>query len=144
MKKLLMMLLVIILFVIGIFFFLNQSLSFNEYVLKDTNTTDITSIEVIHSPGEETIIIDDQNKIEEFISLFSEADLKRITFLNNSGDSNFEDVYWITIKVKEERVLLLRLDSELYLTVTGKEQNRVSDYKISQNFNLDSLEKIFE
>jgi hypothetical protein len=139
-----MMLLVIILFVIGIFFFLNQSLSFNEYVLKDTNTTDITSIEVIHSPGEETIIIDDQNKIEEFISLFSEADLKRITFLNNSGDSNFEDVYWITIKVKEERVLLLRLDSELYLTVTGKEQNRVSDYKISQNFNLDSLEKIFE
>lgn len=144
MKKLLITLLIIFIFIIIVIFFLNHKISFSENVLAETDVKDITSVEITHSPGDETILINNPNEIENFISLFSGVKLKRTNFLTKPEEYDSNNIYWITIKVSGERAYMMRLDSDFYLTVTGKEKRRISDYKIVENFELAPIEKMFK
>src|SRR5690606_15827462 len=91
---------ILILLVAGTLIFLNHSknTTFNEIVMKDINTDEISSLQVIsrlyNSADEDERSLTDKNEINKIVDYFSQLELKR----TNLSNISYTESYWITIK----------------------------------------------
>ena len=124
---------ILILLVAGTLIFLNHSknTTFNEIVMKDINTDEISSLQVIsrlyNSADEDERSLTDKNEINKIVDYFSQLELKR----TNLSNISYTESYWITIKVNRELAFGLILYDNHYINIFEYNRGRSSYYKIT-------------
>lgn len=126
-------------------YIINLNTSFERVALDDLKIEDITSIDIVKSSNNEEVTIEDVNQIEQIMKNFSSTELRKYSVLEQLEERNFNEAYWITIKVDGDRKLGIRLDSEKYISIFDyTKNNKNTNFKITNNLNLEFIENLFK
>lgn len=139
--------LLVVIVVAGVIFTSKTTISFKEAALGQVNLEEIDTIEIIksddNSANEKKITVSDPKSINQIINIFSQLQLKKS---NSSTPSS--DLYWITIRSKQERKLGLTILGEKNLVVykynSAVPKNSVVSYEIISGYNGKLMQKFFE
>ncbi len=136
----LIMFFVFLIIILGSIYIFKTNNSFKNTVLENIRITDVTIIEIIRSADNKEIVITDRNQIDKIMSNFLVANLKKSKIL----DQNFNESYWIKIRVNKKLKLGLRLDDKNYISVFDYDKGNIGDFKINGNFEKEIIENLFE
>ncbi len=111
------------------------------------NLGDIDTIEIIksddNSANEKKITVSDPKSINQIINVFSQLQLKK-----SNSSTPLSDLYWITIRSKQERKLGLTILGGKNLVVyqynSAVPKNSVVSYEIISGYNGKLMQKFFE
>ena len=126
-----------------VIYIISLNTSFKRVALDDMKIGDVTSIDIVKTSNNEEITIEDANQIEQIMKNFSDAKLRKYSILEQFDERNFNEAYWITIKVNGERKFGIRLDNDNYLSIHDYSNNKNTNFKITNNLNL-GLENLFK
>ena len=121
---------------------LTRDSTFDEEVIKRLDIKQIKQIkeiEVIRASDEKTITITDANKINQIMKKFDAQPLHKVYFSN----SDYDEAYWLTLHINDNREIGLRLDDEKHLFVYLYEESYMKDYELLEDFNMTFIEELF-
>jgi len=118
---------------------LTRDSTFDEEVIERLDIKQIKEIEVIRASDEKTITITDANKINQIMKNLDDQPLRKVYFAN----SDYDEAYWLTLHINDNREVGLRLDDEKHLFVYLYEESYMKDYDLLGDFNLTFIEELF-
>ncbi len=92
---------------------LTRDSTFDKEVLEQLDIKQIEEIEIIRASDEKTINITDTAMINQIMQHFNDQPLRKVRFSN----SDFEEAYWLTLHVNDERAIGMRLDDAKHLYI---------------------------
>lgn len=113
---------------------------FNEEVIEKLDIEEITKIEIIRVSDNKTINITKQKAIETFMEQFDNRTIRKTRYKEQS----FNEAYWITLKINDNRSVGLKVDDTNHLFVYLVDENYMKDYKILDSFDLQFIKKLFD
>ena len=113
---------------------------FNEEVIEKLEIEEITKIEIIRVSDNKTINITKQKAIETFMEQFDNRTIRKTRYKEQS----FNEAYWITLKINDNRSVGLKVDDTNHLFVYLVDENYMKDYKILDSFDLQFIKKLFD
>ncbi|MGA3598968.1 hypothetical protein [Lysinibacillus agricola] len=118
---------------------LTRDSTFDEEVIERLDIKQIKEIEVIRASDEKTITITDANKINQIMQQFDAQPLRKVYFAN----SDYDEAYWLTLHINDNREIGLRLDDAKHLFVYLYEENYMKDYELLGDLNTAFIEELF-
>lgn len=118
---------------------LTRDSTFDEEVIERLDIKQIKEIEVIRASDEKTITITDANKINQIMKNLDDQPLRKVYFAN----SDYDEAYWLTLHINDNREVGLRLDDEKHLFVYLYEESYMKDYDLLGDFNMTFIEELF-
>ncbi|MEX3744015.1 MULTISPECIES: hypothetical protein [Lysinibacillus] len=118
---------------------LTRDSTFDEEVIERLDIKEIKEIEVIRASDEKTITITDTNKINQIMQQFDAQPLRKVYFAN----SDYDEAYWLTLHINDNREIGLRLDDAKHLFVYLYEENYMKDYDLLGDLNTTFIEELF-
>ncbi|MGE7944544.1 hypothetical protein ACQKNB_21010 [Lysinibacillus xylanilyticus] len=118
---------------------LTRDSTFDEEVIERLDIKQIKEIEVIRASDEKTITITDANKINQIMQQFDAQPLRKVYFAN----SDYDEAYWLTLHINDNREIGLRLDDAKHLFVYLYEENYMKDYELLGDLNTTFIEELF-
>ncbi|MET4559575.1 DUF5301 domain-containing protein [Lysinibacillus parviboronicapiens] len=118
---------------------LTRDSTFDKEVLEQLDIKQIEEIEIIRASDEKTINITDTAMINQIMQHFNDQPLRKVRFSN----SDFEEAYWLTLHVNDERAIGMRLDDAKHLYIFLYEENYMKDYKLLEDIDLTFIEALF-
>ncbi|MGE7915759.1 hypothetical protein [Lysinibacillus xylanilyticus] len=118
---------------------LTRDSTFDEEVIERLDIKQIKEIEVIRASDEKTITITDANKINQIMQQFDTQPLRKVYFAN----SDYDEAYWLTLHINDNREIGLRLDDAKHLFVYLYEENYMKDYELLGDLNTTFIEELF-
>ncbi|QDQ02980.1 hypothetical protein FOH38_22445 [Lysinibacillus fusiformis] len=118
---------------------LTRDSTFDKEVLEQLDIEHIEEIEIIRASDEKTINISDAAKIDEIMQHLNDQALRKVRFSN----PDFEEAYWLTLRINDERTIGMRLDDAKHLYIFLYEENYMKDYKILGDIDLTFIEDLF-
>lgn len=113
---------------------------FNEEVIEKLDINEITKIEVIRVSDDKTIHVTDQKAIETFMEYFDKLTIRKTRYKEQS----FNEAYWITLNINDDRSVGLKVDDTNHLFVYLVDENYMKDYEILDSFDLQFIDKLFD
>lgn len=131
---------VIAVVVIGMVIFITGSEErFNELFLANIDKSNISSIEVSRSSDNHERITEDKETINGIIKDLESLQIKKS---ENIKESNGE-VYWIKIKIDSEQKIGIVL-SENHVSIQDGSKNATDTYKVTDGYNVNTIEVLFK
>ncbi|WP_285395886.1 hypothetical protein [Lysinibacillus sp. fls2-241-R2A-57] len=118
---------------------LTRDSTFDEEVIERLDIKQIKEIEVIRASDEKTITITDATKINQIMKNLDDQPLRKVYFAN----SDYDEAYWLTLHINDNREVGLRLDDEKHLFVYLYEESYMKDYDLLGDFNMTFIEELF-
>lgn len=118
---------------------LTRDSTFDEEVIERLDIKQIKEIEVIRASDEKTITITDANKINQIMQQFDAQPIRKVYFAN----SDYDEAYWLTLHINDNREIGLRLDDAKHLFVYLYEENYMKDYELLGDLNTTFIEDLF-
>lgn len=119
--------------------FLTRDSTFDKEVIERFDIEQINEIELIRSSDNKTITITDVATINQIMQQFENQPLRKVYFSN----SDYDEAYWLTLRINDKREIGLRLDDSKHLFVYLYEENYMKDYKLLDHFNMAFFEDLF-
>lgn len=119
--------------------FMTRDSTFNEEVIERLDIKKINEIEIIRASDEKTITIKDQASIHDIMQLFDNKAIRKVRF----AKSDFNEAYWLTLRINDQREIGIRLDDATHLFVYLYEENYMKDYKLLEKVDTASIEALF-
>ncbi|MGE7092488.1 DUF5301 domain-containing protein [Lysinibacillus sp. NPDC048646] len=118
---------------------LTRDSTFDKEVLEPLDIEHIKEIEIIRASDEKTINISDAARIDQIMQHLNDQPLRKVRFSN----PDFEEAYWLTLRINDERSIGMRLDDAKHLYVFLYEENYMKDYKLLDDIDLTFFEDLF-
>jgi len=119
---------------------LTRDTDFSKEITERLDVDEINAIEIIRASDEKTIKITEAAEMNQIMQQLNEQPLKKVWF----AKSNFKEAYWITLALKGDREVGLRLDDAKHLFVYLYEENYMKDYKLASDFDMTFIEQLFQ
>ncbi|OMF77888.1 DUF4883 family protein [Paenibacillus peoriae] len=137
----------VVIVVVGVIFASEPTISFKEAALGQVNLEEINTIEIIKSvdntANEKKITVSNPKAIHQIINELSQVQLKK-----SDSSTPSSDLYWITIRSKQERKLGLTIFGEKSLVVykydSAVPKNNVVSYEIISGYNEKLMKNFFK
>lgn len=137
----------VVIVVVGVIIVSKSTITFKEAALEQVNLEEIDTIEIIksddNSTNERKITVSDPKAIHQIINEFSQVQLKE-----SNPNTSSSDLYWITIRSKQERKLGLTILGEKNLVVykykSAVPKNSVVSYEIISGYNGKLMKDLFK
>ncbi|MFJ7406178.1 MULTISPECIES: hypothetical protein [unclassified Lysinibacillus] len=118
---------------------LTRDSTFNKEVIDRLDIEQINEIEIIRASDEKTITVKDAAKISEIMQLFESKEIRKVFF----AKSDFNEAYWLTLQINDNREVGIRLDDSTHLFVYLYEENYMKDYKLLDKLDTSYIEELF-
>lgn len=118
---------------------LTRDTDFTKEVTERLEIEGIQVIEIIRASDEKTMMITEAKKINQIMESLKGQPLKKVYF----AKSDFQEAYWLTLVMNDDREIGLRLDDTKHLLVYLYEESYLKDYKLLSDFDLTAIEQLF-
>ncbi|MGG4215671.1 DUF5301 domain-containing protein [Paenibacillus sp. FSL L8-0638] len=131
--------------IIGMVYIVNLDTSFRKVVLDRMDTAKINTILISKSPDYTDQLVKDKNEIQSILNALAEMKLRKSSVL----DKGLNSVYMLSIFVdrENERDLFgITLYDQNYIEIYDetKTKNKVTSYKITSDYDIEPIRKLFK